>query len=137
MYITGLSSIDSSNSSMVNSSALDKNAFLQLLAAQLQYQDPSNPQDSSEWIGQMTSFAILEQLQGISTSLSYFYDAEKQFQAIQMLGKEVAVTDPDGNTIEGTVQSLRFSSEGPMVKINNVEYALGQVQEIKLSESQD
>ena len=39
--------------------AMDKNAFLRILAAQLSNQDPTNAQDSTEFVSQMAQFASL------------------------------------------------------------------------------
>ena len=39
---------------------VDKNMFLQLLVAQLKNQDPMNPSDSSQFVGQLAQFQQLE-----------------------------------------------------------------------------
>ena len=39
--------------------------FLQLLVAQLQYQDPTNPQDPTQFVGELAQFSQLEQTLGI------------------------------------------------------------------------
>jgi flagellar basal-body rod modification protein FlgD len=43
----------------------DKEAFLQLLVAQLKNQDPLNPADGVEFLAQLAQFSALEQLMGI------------------------------------------------------------------------
>ncbi|HYW48843.1 MAG TPA: flagellar hook capping FlgD N-terminal domain-containing protein [Bryobacteraceae bacterium] len=40
---------------------VDKNMFLQLLVAQLQNQDPLNPSDGTQFVGQLAQFQQLEQ----------------------------------------------------------------------------
>jgi flagellar basal-body rod modification protein FlgD len=40
---------------------VDKNMFLQLLVAQLKNQDPLNPSDGTQFIGQLAQFQELEQ----------------------------------------------------------------------------
>lgn len=54
-----------SSSSTSNSSLLDplgnEQTFLQLLVAQLQNQDPTQPQDGIQFISQLAQFATLEQ----------------------------------------------------------------------------
>lgn len=41
--------------------AVDKNMFLQLLVAQLRNQDPLNPTDGTQFVGQLAQFQQLEQ----------------------------------------------------------------------------
>ena len=43
--------------------------FLHLLVAQIQYQDPTNPTDSTAFVTQLAQFSSLEQLIGIHTDL--------------------------------------------------------------------
>jgi len=43
----------------------NENTFLQLLVAQIQNQDPTQPIDSSTFLSQLASFSQLEQLIGI------------------------------------------------------------------------
>ena len=44
----------------------DEETFLKLLVAQIQNQDPLNPADSIQFVGQLTQFSQLEQLLGIN-----------------------------------------------------------------------
>ena len=47
-------------------SLTNESTFLQLLMAQVQNQDPMNPTDSTQFVGQLVSFSQLEQLLGIN-----------------------------------------------------------------------
>src|SRR4029078_9375768 len=49
---------------------LGRDAFLKLLVTQLQQQDPTQPQDDSQFIQQLAPFSSLEQLQGINANTS-------------------------------------------------------------------
>jgi flagellar basal-body rod modification protein FlgD len=49
---------------------LGRDAFLKLLVTQLQHQDPTQPQDDSQFIQQLATFSSLEQLQGINANTS-------------------------------------------------------------------
>ena len=48
---------------------LGKDAFLQLLVAQLKNQDPLNPQDNSSYIAELAQFSSLEQMTNVVTNL--------------------------------------------------------------------
>ncbi len=48
---------------------VDENQFLQLLVAQIQYQDPTSPTDSTAFVTQLAQFSSLEQLVAIHTDL--------------------------------------------------------------------
>ena len=47
----------------------NENTFLQLLVAQIKNQDPLNPTDSIQFLGQLAQFSQLEQLIGIRQEL--------------------------------------------------------------------
>jgi flagellar basal-body rod modification protein FlgD len=49
---------------------VDENQFLQLLVAQIQYQDPTNPTDSTAFVTQLAQFSSLEQLIAIHSDLN-------------------------------------------------------------------
>jgi flagellar basal-body rod modification protein FlgD len=50
-------------------SLADKDAFLQLLIAQIKNQDPLNPADGLQFLTQLAQFSQLEQLMGIRSEL--------------------------------------------------------------------
>ena len=78
---------------------MGKDDFLKLLVAQLQHQDPMNPMDDKEFMGQMAQFSALEQMTNISanTGLS---------QAIGLLGKTVTYTGADRAAHTGAVEKI-------------------------------
>ena len=62
---TGASSSSSSATSSLNS-LTSESTFLQLLIAQIKNQDPLNPTDSIQFVGQLVQYSELEQLMGIN-----------------------------------------------------------------------
>ena len=65
---TGSSSPSSSSSSSLNS-LTSESTFLQLLVAQIKNQDPLNPTDSIQFVGQLVQYSELEQLMGINSGI--------------------------------------------------------------------
>lgn len=108
---TSVSSSDSSSISTTSSSSisttkngtkilktgseLDKNAFLKILSAELSNQDPSNPQDSTQYISQLAQFSGLEQMSNLNSTMT-------GYAANSLIGKGVVLTVNDGNGIPYT-----------------------------------
>jgi flagellar basal-body rod modification protein FlgD len=78
----------------VASSELGQDSFLKLLVAQMQHQDPLNPQGNEEFIAQLAQFTSLEQLMGVNTALGDLYAATTSMNnatMTQLLGRDVTV----------------------------------------------
>ncbi|MBU0472777.1 MAG: flagellar hook capping protein [Bacteroidetes bacterium] len=79
--------------------AMDKEAFLELMIAQLQNQDPMNPMDGTEYAAQLAQFTSLEQLTNLNDSMDASIDANYYLtQSINntmtatLIGKDVKLT---------------------------------------------
>ena len=71
---------------------LGQDSFLKLLVAQMQHQDPLNPQGNEEFIAQLAQFTSLEQLMGVNSSLGDLYAATTSMNnasMTQLLGRNV------------------------------------------------
>lgn len=98
---------------------LDKNAFLQMLVAQLKYQNPLNPTDGSQYMAQMAQFATVEQLEHISQAQSAMGPWQQALAGQGMVGKQVVGTDSKGLAVTGLVTGMKLLSSGPMLVLNN------------------
>ena len=49
-------------------STMDKESFLQLLVAQMKYQDPMEPTSNTEYVAQYAQFSELEAMQNLSSA---------------------------------------------------------------------
>jgi len=93
--ITAATSTATATQSTSPKNALDKDAFLKLLVAQLKNQDPTGAgQDPNQMVQQLTSFSSLEQatqtntlLQGLQSQSQALFQA----QAASLVGKTVKV----------------------------------------------
>ena len=57
-----------STTSTTGSSDLGKDTFLKLLVAQLKYQDPDKPADSSQFLAQTAQFSLVEKMEDLAKS---------------------------------------------------------------------
>lgn len=113
-------SLSSSNSSTQAGGALDKDAFLQLLVAQMQYQDPLEPTDNTEYISQLATFSSLEEMQNINQSMT-------EGNAYSLVGKHVFVkvtSDKTGETFydHGMVEYIMRENGKVYVSVNDSLY---------------
>ncbi len=73
---------------------LGKNEFLQLMVAQMQYQDPLAPQSNAEFVAQLAQFSSVEGLENLNstvTTMSEQLGSSQALQASTLVGRKVAV----------------------------------------------
>src|ERR671926_425523 len=90
---------------------MGKDVFLKLLVAQLKYQDPSNPADTSQMMSQTATFTQVEKLEELAKQNASMVTLQKSLSAGALVGHEVSWTDETGVTQTGTVSSVRFGSD--------------------------
>jgi flagellar basal-body rod modification protein FlgD len=105
----------------------DKEMFLNLMVAQLRYQDPLNPADSGEFLAQSAQFTSLEKMQDVADQNAALLSSSVAFGASNMIGKPVTYLDADGKSVSGTVDSVSFDQFGPMLHVGDQTVSLGQV----------
>ena len=115
---SGLASLANAAGS-TGSSTSDHDTFLQLLVAQLRYQDPMNPTDSSEFMAQNAQFQALSAMQHVSAGVQQMISLQVSFGAAGMIGRNVSWTDADGVTQSGVATGVSFSSTGPVLTVND------------------
>jgi len=97
---------------------LGKDDFLRLLIAQLQNQDPMNPMNDTEFVGQMAQFTALERMQALDEQMAILLQVEQLGQANGLIGKQVEATGgQDGGTIKGVVDSVRMENGNAVLNV--------------------
>ncbi|WP_153772078.1 flagellar hook assembly protein FlgD [Labrenzia sp. CE80] len=96
---------------------VDYEAFLQLMMAQMQNQDPTDPVDSSEQLAQLASFSQVEQAIETNSKLETLLANMSFGQVDDLLGR--TVTDADGTT--GTVESVEIYDDGTVLGLDTGE----------------
>lgn len=107
---------------------LGKDAFLQLLVAQMKNQDPLNPDTNTEYVAQLAQFSTLEQMQNMNTTLS-------NTSAFNLVGQYVEIIEKDSSgkqtTVEGTVDSVVMQNSTAYVTVNGSLHKASDVREVK------
>ena len=126
---TGSSSSSSSSSSTGNS-LLDPQAFLQLLVAQLQYQDPTNPVDTSSFMNQTAMLSQVQTMNSMSSTLSALSDAQQAQSATALIGKQVTYVDDKGMRATGVATAAQLMSTGATLSVDGKTVSLSSIVEV-------
>lgn len=105
--------------------ALGKEDFLALLVAQLEQQDPLNPQDPAEFTSQLTEFSNLEQLMTVNETLEtlqLLQLSNNNSQATALLGKELLFAGNQLKIEGGAPQNIQFHSQLPAYNVRATVY---------------
>ena len=110
-----------------SNNGMDKEAFLQLLVAQMKYQDPLEPTSNTEYISQYAQFSQVEQMQNMSSSM----DLQR---ASSLVGKEVYIktTTSSGETklVQGRVDYVSYENNKAYLYINEKKYSIDDLDSI-------
>ena len=96
--------------------ALGQDAFLKMLVAQLQNQDPLNPMDGTDFSAQLAQFSQLEQLINLNDSmesLARAYGEKSEGDVMGYIGKQVTGNVDVMNVDEGTVSGGFYNLAQP------------------------
>ena len=94
--------------------SLDKDAFLQLLVAQMKYQDPLEPTSNTEYISQLATFSELEEMQNVSASMD-------MSRANALVGQYVFMNEENGFA-EGQVDYVVYQGGKIYLSVNEQLY---------------
>lgn len=121
------SSTESKTGINATGNSMDKESFLQLLVAQMQYQDPLEPTSNTEYISQYAQFSQVESMQNMASSM----DLQR---AGSLVGQQVYVqtTTPSGESkyVFGKVDYVTFEGGKAYVYINEQRYSLDEVETV-------
>jgi flagellar basal-body rod modification protein FlgD len=134
---TGQTSSSSASANPLQS-LQNPNTFLNLLVAQLKYQDPLNPTSGTQFLSQtaqLTEVETMTQLQSEVgqevTSQQQEVTSQQQQASTSMIGQTISATLADGTTVSGVVQGVSLeTSGGPMLNVNGTSVPLSDVQSV-------
>lgn len=100
--------------------ALGRNDFLNLLVTQLQYQDPLNPMDSTDFTAQLAQFSSLEQLTNMNSqleTLALTQSALNNSQAVAYIGRTVLSAGNATRISEASPEPLQVALDAPAAAV--------------------
>lgn len=117
-----------------NKNGMDKDTFLQLLVAQMKYQDPLEPTSNTEFVSQYAQFSQVEQIQNMAATV------ELQ-RAASLVGQEVYIktttSTGDVKYVQGRVDYVVYENGKAYLSINESLYSLDDLDTIVDKSYQD
>lgn len=126
-------------SSPSSGSEIDRDAFMQLLVAQLTNQDPLEPVKNEEFTGQLAQFSSLEQLEGMNDTLETLMILQQGnallsqvAESSALIGQQVTWSDPElGVEGGGEVESVELIEGITYLSIGDQKVPLAFVTEVQ------
>jgi len=123
----GLLALANTSSTGSTSGTQDHDTFLQLLVAQLRYQDPMNPTDSTQLMAQNAQYTALEKMQDVADGVQQLLSVQMSFGAAGMIGRQVSWTDSGGVKQTGVATGVSFPGTGPVLTVNGADVPVASV----------
>ena len=111
--------------------SLGQDAFLKLLVAQMQNQDPTSPQDSGQMMSQLASFSQVSQLQQLTASTTALTLGQDFSSAVALIGKNVTYTKADGSQTNGVVSGVKSDPQGALLQIGTDSIHTGAIVQVQ------
>ncbi len=106
-----------------NSTDDTKQMFLKLLVTEMQYQDPLQPTDNSEYVKEMATFSQVEAVNAIKGDMT-------SMQANTLVGQCVTVLDDNDKEVTGIVDYIT-KDDPPMLSIDGNLYSIENIQTVQ------
>ena len=100
---------------------LGKDDFLKLFVAQLQHQDPMNPMQDSDMMGQMASFSTLEQITNMASANQTIAASLQSTGAVGLIGRTVTYVDANDETHTGVVEKVSTAGGKPLLTVGGTD----------------
>lgn len=104
--------------------------FLKLLVAQMKYQDPLQPTDSAQMMGQLAQFSQVEGLNNLNRQITALGLSQDFSSAVSMIGKTVTYTGADGASKTGTVGGVQPDPKGALLVVGTDRVYTGSITQV-------
>ncbi len=92
--------------------------FLKIMMSELQNQDPTQPESSSQLLGELSSLENVQSQVGLQSGLQSMVTQNQLAQAGGLIGREVAGVDANNNQVQGLVTSVIVQNGTPSLQLD-------------------
>lgn len=106
------------NTSLGANSSINEQDFIKLFVNQLQFQDPMQPLDNSQFLTQLAQFVGIEQQQETVQGLNNLLTLGSSGQSLDLLNRTVQFSNSQGSgSTVGKVTAIQFDSSGVSLSV--------------------
>jgi flagellar basal-body rod modification protein FlgD len=109
---------------------LNTSDFLQLMITELQNQDPTAPEDTSQIMQELGQLQSIESTTQLTTSLNALSLGQGLTSASLLINQNIQGLDDNGDTVNGTVSSVVMNNGTPSLVVGNSTVQLSNVQQV-------
>src|ERR1700754_819574 len=103
----------------IDDKAINQDDFIKLFVSELQFQDPMQPLDNSQFLLQLSQFESIELNGETNEGIQNLLSMNSTSQSISLLNHPVQVTGTDGSTTAGKISAVEFSSAGVQLSVTD------------------
>ena len=109
---------------------LGTDTFLQLMVAQLKYQNPLSPTDGTQFLAQTAQFTMVEKLTALAEQSERLVADNQALAAASLVGRTISWADPAGDVQHGVVTAAAFGSGGATVRVGDLSIPFDQIRDV-------
>src|SRR5579871_2183890 len=104
--------------------------FMQMLIAELKNQDPTQPMNSQDLLGQLATMSQLQSTTDLDTALQANTTNQQLSIGASFIGKSIYGTDASGKAVSGVVTQAFLSSGTAYVGVGNSQVPLANITDV-------
>lgn len=106
------SALASGTPSTMANAGINEEDFIKLFVNELQFQDPMQPLDNSQFLTQLAQFVGIEQQSEQVAGINNLLTLDASNQSLGLLTRTVQVSNTDGTTTVGKVTGIEYANGG-------------------------
>ncbi len=116
--------LNTTNPSAMPNAGINEKDFIQLFVSELQFQDPMQPLDNSQFLTQLAQFVSIEQQSEEVSGINNLLTLNASEQSLGLLAHTVQIANADGSSTMGKVTGIQYGANGVQMTVtvsgNNV-----------------
>jgi flagellar basal-body rod modification protein FlgD len=105
----------------------DSKMFMDLMVAQMKYQDPMNPADTSTMLTQNATFTQVQAVQEMQKEMGLVLSSQLASSTVAMIGKDVSWVGENGAMKTGTATGTVYTPNGPVLLVGDEQVPIASI----------